>query len=410
MFFSIHSLSQLAHQIPIIVSCLFIVASAIYIFLYGKIHFDFTVLSLLLFLIFAILITVIISHDFNSLQTYITVITLSFFLYEFLFNDQKKGLVLVLYISSLILFFVVFVIYFLKTGQLVSYLKNPSEIRLGYFFDNPNAIGNSFLSGIVAALSYSIYKKKYAFSLISSLLFLMVIFMSGSRTAILSSLLTLIVYIHLIFFKNRKLICFAVDIFVLFLIIFIFSFPIFSGLKDRIVGIFNLFSGDKVERSAEGRFSMLITGIQFWSKYLFTGMGAGGFAFVSSHAGYSHATISEILCDFGLIGFVLFFIPQICCAFFSKKNSFMRKCFFLYLFGFVAIGMIGTVLLSRKCMYLYLAIVYAFFSSENKDTVSYVDFYFNRVKKISLHYKYNVGKTLLNLKNGIIRFKENGYE
>ncbi len=60
---------------------------------------------------------------------------------------------------------------------------------------------------------------------------------------------------------------------------------------------------------------MFLNGVEmFFRKPLF-GYGTNGFAnYGSMNNGWSHNTFSEILCDYGLVGFIFFFFPVINCV------------------------------------------------------------------------------------------------
>jgi hypothetical protein len=362
-------------MIPIIITIIFAMVSFAWYFLYKKINLNIPLIYVIAFLLFAIIVTCIFSKDFSNLKTYVTVILMFIVVYEFLYNSKGIRFACFLYIISLLFFSFIFLFHY-RTS--LSLFFSGKIIRLGSDFDNENAVGNSLLTGVVIALFYGKAYKRVVFGIIVSIIFSFVIFLTGSRMAVIGVFLSLITFIFLMFFRTKKVLLVVFLAILITLVILIFSIPAFSSLKNRIIGIFETFSTDgNADQSTANRFSMMISAFENWTKSLFIGFGANGFKYVSLHVGYSHSTISDILCNFGLIGAFLFFAPQIYCLVSSKKDTRSRCFFVIYIFGFLLIGLFGTVVLQRKCMYLILAIGYALFSIEHFDGITIIEFKFN---------------------------------
>lgn len=349
------------HFLPLIFSVLFGVLLFLWLFIFKNIRVDYVVITYAIFICFVSLMTLIISKDFGSLKTTVFSSSLMLLIYEFLYNGRNIKLFLIVYILSIVVYAIIFLIVYLP--EIASSFPNIFDLSLGRKFDNRNAVANTFLSGIICCLGFTFLYKKYFVNIFLSLIFSFIILTTGSRTGILSIFLCFLTYIFLIFYKKHKIICFSIIAVFIVSCVLLFTLPIFSGLKERFSRMFNLFSGEKTD--VQGRFSMLITGFEYFLKHVFTGIGAGGYGSTSNYAGYSHATISETLCNFGLIGTFLYFWPIFRSLSFSKKTPSNLRFIILFIVGYLLMGMFGTVLFARKSFYILVGIV-LFLGSECK--------------------------------------------
>ena len=84
-------------------------------------------------------------------------------------------------------------------------------------------------------------------------------------------------------------------------------------------------------------------GLYFGSRHLIFGLGTNGFnAFSGTHT-YTHGNFSEVLCDFGLIGFLLYYsafiVPLVLSFLSNKKERFfvITVIFVLLIDGFLSV-------------------------------------------------------------------------
>ena len=406
LFVSLPLFSISHHLVPIILTILLSVSLFISIFLFGKFHINFFIIFMAAFLLHAIFVTFIFSKNFSNLKTFINIILLFFVLCEFCYYTKNIRLIMLLYILSILLFSIVFLVYYHSSIVLFFSGKN---IRIGDDFDNVNSVASFLLAACVMSFAYILMYKKYVIEILTIAMALLCILMTGSRMAILGFLITIITFAFLLLFKKHKLILFiSLTVFAI-AIILVFSIPAFGILKERILSIFTTLFSDGSDQSTANRFGMLLNGLDNWLKNAFLGWGAGGFGYVSAKTSYSHATLSDVLCNFGLIGTFLFFSPMFYCLFTTKRGSKSFIFFVLFILGFVLIGMFGTVILQRKHLYIMLAIGYFIYSEEHFNELSYFDISFLKMegikKKFGFQIVSNVGKSLITIRSTIKEIK-----
>lgn len=390
--FSIHSLSTNHHYVPIVLSVVLAVVIFLYILLYGKITID-TFSYVLFFLVYSFLITLIFSKNFGNLKTYITSISLAFVVYQFLLNTKSKRIFVFVYSFSVFVFSLWYL--FAYRNEIFSMISSSSTARLGSYFGGISYIANTFLSGVIMSLACILtYKNiliKWIYPFVSIMPISICILSSGSKMAFIGTLLSLIVFLFLALFKKHKVILFIILGAFLVLFFILVSLPIFSSVSKRMLELFNFFSDTSSDHSTMGRLSMFESGIYFWTKYLFTGYGAGGYSILSGRSGYSHSTLSELLCNFGLIGFVIFFGPLIYAIFFRRNKTMDKKVLILFAMGFMLIGLIGTSYLQYKIVYLILAYSFSLIS----DSEGKITFWFKKDQKVRLIIQNDFRKTNL---------------
>lgn len=85
-------------------------------------------------------------------------------------------------------------------------------------------------------------------------------------------------------------------------------------LTTRIDSLFNLFAGNSnASDSDQGRFNMISTGISMFAKKPIFGYGAGAFKELAGFGIYSHNNYVELLVNFGIVGFSLYYSVIISC-------------------------------------------------------------------------------------------------
>ncbi len=399
LLLSIFALSSLKNIVPIILGIIFSLEVGVYIVAFGKLHFDFLVISLLLFLLHVILTTCIFSKDFSGLKTYLTVIPLACVSFELFYNTKDFKAITMCFIFASISFCFIFVFFY----RSVVFSGNAFSSRLGEIFGGINACANTLLLGVVVSLIYLLAFKKYVLSILCFLLCSFCILLTGSKGAFIGVFFTLLIFIYLFLFKKNKLAFFIVLGVFIAATILLLSLNVFSSINERILSLFNLFSGNgNTSYSSRNRLTMMIGGIEYWSKYLFTGCGAGGFSYASGYHNYSHATISESLCNFGIIGTTLLFFPIIYCLIKSKSKPIVHTYFCMFVFGFLLIEMFATAITIYKIFYLFLAVLYSMYSANNDELFCFNIFVSNSPKR-KIQFEYFAGKTVLRIHN---RLKE----
>ena len=336
--------------------------SIVYILLFKKYQFDKKTLILPLFILFAAIGTLIHSHEYRD---YLTLILLTITFYTLLIsfsiiNNSYLALQLIIYAFLLFSFYYLFI----YRNEIINVSSYTGEsFRLGWYFDNPNTIGTFMNIGISISLYLAFFGKKwyYYFFLLATGLFFFIGFTTGSRTFIILSILSVVL---LVFFKLKKhwLIFVIVIATLAVLFIVLLNTPLLKTMKVRINDTIAIFlgtgSGGGTAGSTTERLLWQEYGTYFGSRHLLFGLGTNGFAVFSGTHTYTHGNFSEIFCDFGLIGFVLFYsiflVPAVLIMLSKRKERyFVVTAITVFLLeGFL------TVYYYSKVTYVLLAICY----------------------------------------------------
>jgi len=180
---------------------------------------------------------------------------------------------------------------------------------------NVNTIGFSLgmLSYVVTYL-YAKTKSKFILFVLLGLMAMMLL--TGSKKTVI--IIFLDIFTYYIASKERMSSFIKVLLFGSFIIWLIKDSPYFyEVIGKRIDDMFSTFTGDKLgdySYSTESREGMIQDGFRLFQNYPIFGGGMNYFAFASvkyGHFGYSHCNYTELLCNFGLFGFLLYYIPYI---------------------------------------------------------------------------------------------------
>lgn len=362
--FSIPSFSnRVTWNIVSYLAMAFLVSSSIiYIVIYKDVTFDKKTLLLPGFVLFASIGTLLFSHAFRD---YLTLILMTITFYTLLVSFSIiKDLNWILRIVSLafVAFSLYYIIHYRYDILNVSQFSGES-FRLGWYFDNPNAIGTFMHVGIAASLYLAFFstKKIDLLFLLAVILFFLIGFTTGSRTFLILSALAVVI---LLFFKFKKhwwiFIIILAGLITIFIILL--NTPLLVTVKYRIIDTFKIFTGTSQGGGGIGSTGERILwqkyGTYFGSYHIIFGLGVNGFSIFSGTHTYTHGNFSEVLCDFGLGGFILFYltllIPAVLAILARKKERF-------FIITAVAIFLIEgflSVYCSSKVTFVLLAICY----------------------------------------------------
>ena len=197
--------------------------------------------------------------------------------------------------------------------------------RIGDYFDNLNLIGAYFSLGFLLAFFITIMysKKRDLFYIIPSGVFVLFGLFTGSRTFLI---LIVVSFLTILFIKFRKkpLVCVAILAFTIGLFFVLLNLPIFSFLKEQFEKTFTSLFGignAKTDPSSIHRYLWQRYGYFLAGKNILLGYGCEGFSIFSGVGTYSHSNFSEVLCNFGIIGFTLFYAPFIVCTYLVFKGK-----------------------------------------------------------------------------------------
>ena len=167
------------------------------------------------------------------------------------------------------------------------------------------------------------------------------------------------------------------------LVALLLNLPAFSTITERFTSMFDFVANNKGrDFSSASRLTMFAEAIYLFTKKPLFGYGAGGYTIHGSFGTYSHNTISNLLCEFGVFGFIAFlflvFGPSLCSS--QKENRdfkyetyiwIMLFCLvFQALFGVLYLHKFTFVILSLACIAFYDGkysnVIYVFNSEKQK--------------------------------------------
>lgn len=353
------------NKITWIFSILFLVLMTVSIILDGIITIDKISISLILFVIW-ITICLIVNINLHS-KIVITPIFLSivtFIIYTYLSRNKKYRN---MYFNSLLYSLTIFMIVYIMTyyKELISL----NFTRLGDKFGNINDIAISFGIGFSVCFSFILHSK---FNILRFLILFALLFLfgfcglsTGSKIFVLIITASMIFSIF-VFMRTKKLkwYWYIISALIVFLVaIVVLNLPAFETMKERIFMFLNPKSKDK---STDIRFTMFVDGIYMFLRRPLFGFGISGF-FSSSSFGncWSHNNFSELLCSYGMIGFILFYIPYILVIknIINGKSNKLNDFSSVIMIVFICC-MFSVALESQKVFAYSIAIFYSLYESE----------------------------------------------
>lgn len=284
----------------------------IYTFLYSKFVFNKWLILPTAFVLFSFFGTAIYSHSFVGKTgsigwTSLLLMLVTLFVFYYAFNSiNNKRLIIYVLIAAFLVFAFYFAVHYRAK---IIHLKLNSD-RIDTFFDNQNTIGFYFAIAYALSLYSSLFFKKKIelLLLIPAFIFFGLGFFTGSRAFLVS---VIIGSVFVMYFKLKKhIIIFLISLGVLIGLFFVLiNIPQLAFLKDQFDRtLFTLFGvgNSKVDTSTVQR--SVWPGYAFYlaGRNLITGYGVNGFSIYSGVGTYAHNNFAEVMCNFGVIGFVLY--------------------------------------------------------------------------------------------------------
>lgn len=254
--------------------------------------------------------------------------------------------------------------------QATTHTGHIESARLGGEIGNENAIGMAAAYSVIVLLYFAFYKKKRFCYLLSVIPFI-VMAASGSRKALL---ITIIGFILLIYLKQNKEqgIVKVVKLFWWALIAgvilsVVLNLEIMGTVKERMESLSNLFSdtSGKVDGSALSRKRMIEIGFEQFKETPLFGIGLGNsFALNLFRIGkytYLHSDIIEMAVNSGLVGLVLYYGVLI--TLLNKHIKLMKKyddtdivVSFIILFIFLLMNVANVSYYGGITTYVYMTL------------------------------------------------------
>lgn len=332
----------------------------LYLFLFEiKRAFDKKTLIILIFILTSLVGTIAFSHQYRGLLTLI-LLAVSFFTIYFAMMIVGNNQII---IRAVTIAFFAFSLYYLFTYRenILNYKSySYDEFRLGWDFENPNTVGSFMTLAFSLAFYIIVFQKGYLrFSfIVPALSFLLVGFTTGSRTFLISIVLVTICYI-LFFFKKHILIAlFAIILLGVTFVVLINHVSFLATIKFRLEDTLTAFTSGGASGSTLERVLWQEYGFYLASRRLLFGFGESGFAYASGVMTYTHGNFTEMLCDFGVIGFLLFYCFNMAPAFFIILSGKKDKEYVFTILIVLLVNGLLSVYYYDKCTYVIMALCY----------------------------------------------------
>lgn len=247
---------------------------------------------------------------------------------------------------------------------------NAKEFRIGEGIMNSNVLGSYMATSILSAFIILLIKKQVFFVKIILFAFIILsvfmLIMSASKKAVIFFVLTVLA---VSFYRIRgvncfKGVCFFVGLIILTVLFYqeLFRNPLFHTIGYRLNNLFDTIKNGYAETDTDAvRFDMIRVGWEEFLKNPLFGNGAGhSFELFGT---YSHNNFIEMLMNYGLIGFGLYYahyfclLPKLFCL--VKKRDIIAA-FFLFYSLFLLILSFGWVVYYERVTQINIAAAWGY--------------------------------------------------
>ncbi|WP_312518539.1 O-antigen ligase family protein [Anaerospora sp.] len=223
---------------------------------------------------------------------------------------------------------------------------------------DPNYFGQLMLFGLF--ISIFLYKsEKNNLKYFCTLIILLGIILSGSRSALLMLFTTIIFYTSV----NKSLKTFIYSIAALIIISVTLAY-FMPDQFENFMTIFNkdVYTGDIGRNSLEERSLLVAQAIEVGSLYWYKGVGVGNYVLYNDFHMFSHNTLAEMFAEYGVIGIMAFIgifclIPiKLFCQFKRQQEAMLRS------YCLVLLAIISYVLMSLTIVSYYSKFTFLLFA------------------------------------------------
>lgn len=362
-----------SNLMPILMTVIMGVVLFIYSFLKKKIVLTPFILGWVIFAFYALILTALTTKYFVETRTMVLIMGMSIVAHEFIVISGKKHLGFICFSFAMCLFG--FFYCFIYRNELLSFEFD----RLGAFFEDQNMVGVWLFIGSASTSTLAVeYKGWWYLSFIPSCVFCILALTTGSRAAILYIFLELIIILYCLI-GRKKMSLYALCIaFGIVIFVSLINLPVFSSLKERVMEAVNILFGfqtDYIDRSTTRRASMMMDGLQLFAKNFFFGLGGDGFRVTTRYGTNAHAAGVNILCNYGILGGLLYYLPII----YSFRRTKGDKYFFsgplIALIPILVVGSFFVMYSIDKVFTLFCGVcaAYTFIGREQDDLLLEID-------------------------------------
>lgn len=280
-------------------------------------------------MIFFSIIAVFYAKDYSvALYTFVNivqVILIAFVTVSYIDSNDK----LIFMSKSIIIGGCVLLLRLVAVTPLSSWL---SYERLGSHIGyNANDVGNKAAIAAIVSIGFarmeSNKKKKLLYLFLFAALLVIVLF-SGSRKSLLAVIIAVAMFYTLGLKEKRYMFLSIFGVGIAFVLLYFISMNndiLYSVIGRRIESMYNvIFHGQSEASSIDLRYKYMNMAWTLFKNNPLNGVGLGNFKIASNFGVYSHCDYLEVLCSYGIIGAVFYYLPIITVALriltFRKKD------------------------------------------------------------------------------------------
>ena len=265
---------------------------------------------------------------------------------------------------------IVYEIVFYGWDYFVMVMKDSTRVTSEFL--NSNTLGMCASFAIIINLYLVLSKRIPLWTMILAFFGAVVVFASGSRKALFSLFIGVLLYLMVRSFrKDQRTLPFlrfliAVPI-VIILIYNVLQLPIFAGMMNRVEGMLNIFNGGTVEKSAMIRMSLVQLGVNLFKQHPILGIGIDNprlFTYgVVGESYYLHNNFIEILSSGGIVGTIIYYwiYVKLLKSYIVRRNfDDPQYCICLVLLLLLLIMDYGMVSYYSKSTYVFLLLFVLF--------------------------------------------------
>lgn len=316
------------------------------------------------FVLFTLIGTLAYSHEYRSWLTLVLMAAVLFILFYAFRIIANKEIILLTIILAFTLFATV---YFIILRKDIFVLSNFG--RMGKPFEHPNTLSTYMvIASMLTMYLVFFFEKNIKYVLLLPLaMFIVIGLTTGSRAFIIFAFIILIA-LSIFRFKKNKWVLLGILAGILILFVLLLTLPMLENLRFRLFnGIATVFgTSTQPDNSVLQRTTWFSYGFTLGGQKFLTGYGVDGFAKASGVLTYSHSNLSEIVCNFGVIGAILFYLPITWLGYLNiKKYTKYSPLVFVFIL-YCLLASFSNVFYYNKLFYLILA--FTIFLAESKNS------------------------------------------
>ena len=221
-----------------------------------------------------------------------------------------------------------------------------SEFRIGKLLTNENVIGLFLAGAVLASVATLLIKKRtilYKILVgICIVIFATMLLLTGSRKALLFAAVGPVFLLTLVYRKaeilKKIILWFMIIGAVIGLVYLLRTAPLFATIYKRFELLLEAIFGESRYKPDRVREYMVSAGIQDFLDIPLFGKGAGrSYALFRT---YSHNNFVELLMNYGVVGFLLYYIPYLALLVQLAKRSFLGDIYAMYFLVYVVMQLV----------------------------------------------------------------------